>query len=354
MKLRLPIAIRYSRASFTGILFLYFAFASTVAPALAYDASGVTNIFKPDGTPAEAIFNNAILVLAICAVIFLIVAGLLAYTVTRFRRRPGDDGHEPPQVYGSNQIELAWTVLPILIVFVLTLVTARTIAEVQNAVPPPKAVQVTVVGHQWWWEYRYPELGIVTANELHIPVSDAAQPKPTFLKLESADVAHSFWVPQLAGKTDVIPNRDNRMWIDAKTPGTYLGNCAEYCGTQHARMLIRVIVHPPGEFEKWVEAQQREAANDIQVKAGRDIFFSTSCVNCHRIKGTEANGKFGPDLTHLMGRQTLGSGAAPNTAEMMRSWVRNPQGIKEGCYMPDMQLTDEEMDQVVRYLLTLN
>jgi cytochrome c oxidase subunit 2 len=295
-----------------------------------------------------------VLVLAICAVIFIIVVGLLVYTTTRFRRRSGDDGHEPPQVYGSNQIELAWTVLPIIIVFVLGLVTARTIVEIQDATPPPKALQVTVVGHQWWWEIRYPELGIMTANELHVPVSDKAEPQPTFLKLESADVAHSFWVPQLAGKTDLVPNRDNLMWIDPMTPGTYLGNCAEYCGTQHARMLIRVIVHAPGEFEQWAAAQQRDAASDPQVKAGRDLFFSTSCVNCHTIKGTEAQGKFGPDLTHLMSRETLGSGAALNAPDTLRNWVRNPQRLKEGCYMPDMQITDEEVEQIVRYLRTLN
>src|SRR5215813_7970605 len=317
-------AIRSWRALFTTALILYFAFLLTVAPALADGGGGVTNIFKPDGTPARAIFDYTMLVLAVCAVIFVVVIILLVYTVARFRRRRGDDAHEPPQVYGSNQIELAWTVIPILIVFVLTLVTARSIVEVQNAVPPPKALKVTVVGHQWWWEIRYPDQGVVTANELHVPVSDPAQPRPTFLKLESADVAHSFWIPQLAGKTDVIPNRDNSMWIEPVTPGTYLGNCAEYCGTQHARMLIRVIVHPQGEFENWVAAQKPDSATDTnlvaaqkpdsatdtQVKAGRDVFFSTSCVNCHTINGTEANGKFGPDLTHLMSRQTLGSGAA--------------------------------------------
>ena len=347
---------------------MFFALGLSASPAFADGASSVTNIFKPDGAPARAIFDYTMLVLAVCAVIFVIVVGLLVYTVTRFRHRREDDGQEPPQVYGSNQIELAWTVIPIIIVFVLTLVTARTIAEVQNAVPPPKALKVTVVGHQWWWEIRYPDLGVVTANELHVPVSDPAQPRPTFLKLESADVAHSFWIPQLAGKTDVIPNRDNSMWIEPVTPGTYLGNCAEYCGTQHARMLIRVIVHPQGEFENWVAAQKPDSATDTnlvaaqkpdsatdtQVKAGRDVFFSTSCVNCHTINGTEANGKFGPDLTHLMSRQTLGSGAALNTPEKLRAWVRNPQNLKPGCYMPDMQLTDEEMDQLVRYLLTLN
>ena len=168
-------------------------------------------------------------------------------TTVRFRRRAQDDGAEPPQIYGSNQLELAWTVIPILIVLVLVLVTARTIADVQNRPAPPDALHVTVVGHQWWWEVRYPALGLVTANELHVPVSTASRRQLTFLRLESADVAHSFWVPQLAGKTDLIPNRVNRMWIEPTQVGTYLGNCAEYCGTQHARMLLRVIVHEPDD-----------------------------------------------------------------------------------------------------------
>lgn len=318
----------------------------------------VTNIFKPLSTPAESVYQAALLTLAICAVIFFIVGGLLAYTTIRFRRRAADDGLEPPQIYGSNQIELAWTVLPVLIVFVLILVTSRTIADVQNKAAAPDSLQVTVVGHQWWWEIRYPELGIVTANELHVPVSDAAKPRQTFLRLESADVAHSFWVPQLAGKTDLIPNRVNKMWIEPKQVGSYLGNCAEYCGTQHARMLLRVIVHEPDDFARWAAAQQAAAqqqngAEDLQAKAGRDVFFSTSCVNCHTISGTSARGRFGPDLTHLMSRDTLASGAAPNRPEKLRAWVRDPQTIKDGSLMPNMQLTEQELDQLIAYLLTL-
>jgi cytochrome c oxidase subunit II len=313
----------------------------------------VTNIFNPLSTPAESVHRVALLTLAICAVIFVIVAGLLIYAIVRFRRRPGDDASEPPQIYGSNQIELAWTVLPILIVVVLILVTARTIADVENHPQPPDALKVTVVGRQWWWEIHYPDLGIVTANELHVPVSEAGRRQLTFLTLESADVAHSFWVPQLAGKTDLIPNRVNRMWIEPKQAGTYLGNCAEYCGTQHAKMRIRVIAHPPEEFARWAASQRRPAAEDRLAAAGRERFFSLSCVNCHAIQGTSAKGTFGPDLTHLMSRETLGSGASPNTPEKLRAWVRDPQAIKEGCLMPDMQLSDKELDQIVAYLLTL-
>src|ERR1051325_4354374 len=182
------------------------------------EAATVTNIFDPLSTPAHAIYQNAQLVLLICAVIFLVVGGLLTYTIFRFRRRPEHEHLEPPQVYGSNQIELAWTVIPILIVFVITLATTRTIFDVQGAIPPPDTVNVTVVGHQWWWEIRYPDLGIVTANELHVPVTESGNRRPTFLKLESADVAHSFWVPQLSGKIDLIPNRRNQMWIEPTQP----------------------------------------------------------------------------------------------------------------------------------------
>ena len=262
-----------------------------VGPAFAADApTGVTNIFKPLSTPAQAIYEVSMLVLAICAGIFLVVAGLLTYTLVRFRQRPGDEGHEPPQVYGSNQIELAWTVIPIVIVFVLFLATARTIYDVQGAAPPAGALNVTVVGHQWWWEIRYPELGIVTANELHVPVSESGKARPTFLKLESADVVHSFWVPQLAGKTDVIPNRQNQMWIEPTQPGTYVGNCAEYCGMQHAHMLLRVIVHPPRNSKNGRRATGQPPVDDPQARSGRDVFLATACINCHAIKGNEGEG----------------------------------------------------------------
>jgi cytochrome c oxidase subunit 2 len=336
-----------------GSSFLFIATTVWASAAVADMPGSVTNIFKPLSTPAQAIYEVSVLVLAICAGIFLVVAGLLTYTLMRFRQRPGDEGREPPQVYGSNQIELAWTVIPIVIVFVLFLATARTIYDVQGAAPPAGALNVTVVGHQWWWEIRYPELGIVTANELHLPVSESSQPRPTFLKLESADVVHSFWVPQLAGKTDVIPNRQNAMWIEPTQPGTYVGNCAEYCGMQHAKMMLRVIVHPPEEFAKWAAAQRQPPPDDPQARSGREVFLATACINCHAITGTKAIGTFGPDLTHLMSRETLGAGSAANNPEKLRAWVRNPQTLKEGCNMPNMQLTDDELNQIVAYLLTL-
>ena len=200
-------------------------------------------------------------VLSITGLIFAVVFALLAYAVVKYRKRPGDDGREPAQVYGSTQIELAWTVIPILIVVVLFLATARVIHSIQDAPKPENAVEVVAIGHQFWWEFRYPQLGVVTANELHIPVSEAAHPTPTFLTLLSADTDHSFWVPQLAGKTDLIPNRVNHMWMDPYETGIFLGQCAQYCGTQHAKMLLRVYVDSPEEFAAWVHAQQQPAVH---------------------------------------------------------------------------------------------
>jgi cytochrome c oxidase subunit II len=310
------------------------------------------SIFKPQATPAESVYHLSLLVLTVCAAIFLVVAGLLTFTIVRFRRKK-DDSREPAQVYGSNHIEIAWTVIPILIVFVLTMATARVVVAIQTKSAPKDALRVTVIGHQWWWEFRYPDLGIVTANELHVPVSTAVKPAVTFLKLQSADVAHSFWVPQLSGKTDLIPNRTNSMWIDPRQEGTFLGNCAEYCGTQHANMLLRVIVQSPADFEKWAASQKASASRDSRMEAARAAFLSLSCVNCHAVSQTSAAGTFGPDLSHLMSKETLGAGVIPNTAENLRAWVKDPQAIKPGNLMPNMQLNDRELDEVVTYLSTL-
>jgi cytochrome c oxidase subunit 2 len=312
-----------------------------------------TNIFAPASTPAKTIFDLSMFVLAVTALIFVVVCSLLVYSVVKFRGRTSDTTREPAQVYGSTQIELAWTVIPVLIVAVLFLATARVIHAIQDAPKPAAALDVTVIGHQFWWEFRYPKLGIVTANELHIPASDPAHPTPTFLKLLSADTDHSFWVPELAGKTDLIPNRVNEVWLDPPHPGIYLGQCAQYCGTQHAKMLLRVSVDRPADFAAWVSAQQQAAVQDEKVKAGKHVFETTSCINCHAVSGTAANGRFGPDLAHLMSRSTLASGAAENTPANLRLWIQNPEAFKPGSLMPAMKLSDADLDAVTAYLETL-
>jgi cytochrome c oxidase subunit 2 len=315
-----------------------------------------TNIFAPVSTPAQSIFGLSIFVLLTVAAIFVIVFALLGYAVVRFRHRRGDDRREPAQIYGSTQVELAWTVIPVLIVIALFLAAARVIASVQNPPHPSDALEVVVIGHQFWWEYRYPQLNIVTANELHVPVSDPAHPTPTFLTLLSADTDHSFWVPRLAGKTDLIPNHPNQMWIDPQQTGLFLGQCAQYCGTQHAKMLLRVYVMPRKDFDRWVREQRQPGKGSTpqaELSSGQRVFESNSCVNCHKISGTPAKGRFGPDLTHLMSRDTIAAGAAPNTPETLRLWIKNPDAIKPGSKMPAMGLSDLDLNAVTAYLETL-
>jgi cytochrome c oxidase subunit II len=312
-----------------------------------------TNIFAPASTPAKSIFGLSLFVLAVTGAIFLVVFALLLYSVVKFRKRRYDDGREPPQVYGSNQVELAWTIIPILIVVALFMATARVIAVVQKMPPPSNAIAVTAIGHQFWWEYRYPDLGVVTANELHVPLSDPVHPTPTFIKLLSADTDHSFWVPRLAGKTDLIPNHPNSMWIDPQQTGVYLGQCAQYCGTQHAKMLLRVYVQSKDEFDRWIQQQRQPVFVNDAVSQGQRIFETTACINCHTVSGTVANGRFGPDLTHLMSRDTIAAGAAPNTPENLRLWIRNPNAIKPGSLMPAMQLNEQELNALAAYLETL-
>src|SRR5580700_9789230 len=307
----------------------------TLCSAVAAAATGSTpplsptNIFAPASTPARSIFSLSLFVLAVTASIFMVVFVLLAYSVVKFRRRTNDDGREPPQVYGSNQVELAWTVIPVLIVVALFMATARVIADVQKVAQPANAIEVVAIGHQFWWEYRYPALGVVTANELHVPVSEVDHPTPTFIQLLSADTDHSFWVPRLAGKTDLIPNHPNSTWIDPHQTGLYLGQCAQYCGTQHGLMLLRVYVDSREDFKAWANAQAAPALvtstdSNSEVGYGRKVFETTSCINCHAVKGTVADGRFGPDLTHLMSRKTLASGAADNTPEKLKQWIKDP------------------------------
>src|SRR3989441_3366882 len=315
--------------------------------------SSSTSVFSPVSTPADSIVGLSLFVLAVTAAIFVTVSGLLVYAAVRFRKRTDDDGREPAQVYGSNQLELAWTVIPVLIVVVLFLTTARVIHGVQDARQPPGAIEVTVVGHQFWWEYRYPQYGFVATNELHVPVSDPKQPTPTFLTLLSADTDHSLWVPRLAGKTDLIPNHPNSMWIDPHETGLYLGQCAQYCGTQHAKMLLRVYVDSREAFDRWIAAQRGPARVDDAVARGRQVFETTACINCHSVTGTAAIGRFGPDLTHLMSRKTIAAGAAANTHDNLRLWIRKPDAIKPGSLMPAMELSDRELDAVTAYLETL-
>ena len=320
-----------------------------------FAAQSQTSIFSPQSAPARSIAALSHFTLAITGLIFAVVAGLLVYVIIRFRRRDDDDGGEPPQIFGSTQIELSWTIIPVLIVTVLFLTTARVVFDIQDAPKPKSALDVTVVGHQFWWEVRYPGFQVTTANELHVPISTPSAPEPTFLKLTSADVVHSFWVPELAGKTDLLPNRINELWISPETTGLFKGQCAQFCGAEHALMLLRVYADTPEDFAVWIHQQQMPAAapQSDAVALGRKQFETQACINCHAVNGTVANGRFGPDLTHLMSRETLASGAMPNTPENLARWIDDPDTFKHGSLMPSMHLTKTQIDQITAYLVTL-
>jgi cytochrome c oxidase subunit 2 len=312
-------------------------------------AAPMPSMFDPKGAPAETILGITWLLVGICGLIGLVVLAMIFFAVVRCRGSE-EDQTEPAQVYGSNPIELAWTVIPLIIVFVLFLVSARGIFDIQKTSPPEGAFEVRVIGHRWWWEFDYGDF--VTAAELHIPIDDG-KPTDLYLTLESDDVAHSFWVPQLGGKTDVIPNRINHLWLQASEAGMYVGQCAEYCGNQHANMLITVIAQPREQYDKWEANQRQNAVEDKAVAAGKHLFLRTACINCHTVRGTVANGTFAPDLTHLMSRATIASGMARITPDNLRAWVWDPQNIKPGCEMPSMKLSREEVDLVCAYLETL-
>lgn len=335
-----------------------------------------TSIFSPFSTPGREIDGLSHFVLAITAGIFLVVSILLVHVITRYRARPGETS-EPPQVFGSLQIELSWTIIPILIIVVLFLSTARVLFSIQDAPKPATALDVVVTGHQFWWEFQYPQYGVVTANELHLPLSTPAAPRPSFLKLMSADVIHSFWVPELNGKTDLVPNKVNEMWIDPQKPGLYLGQCAQFCGAEHAKMLLRVYVDTPEQFQQWIAGQQKTqpelntndaghadqgntnagvttvANSPSGAKLGQADFEHAACFACHTVSGTAAFGRMGPNLTHLMSRETLAAGIIANNAQNLKAWIANPDTFKPGSLMPALHLSDRENAEITAYLLTL-
>jgi cytochrome c oxidase subunit II len=334
------------------------------------EGSSNLSIFDPASPPATSIRDLSVLVLAITGGIFVVVEVVLFYSVFRFRRRPEAGTAEPPQVYGSLPIEIAWTAAPTLVVFILVLVIGRTEWDVRTDEPPPgsRPLYVTVIGHQWWWEYvldtyegqplkAADNTPLITANELHVPATTdrrvASERRPVYLTLKSADVCHSYWVPRLAGKTDLIPGRTNEMWFKTDREELFVGQCAEFCGTQHALMLLRVQADSPETFQRWLDHEKADAVQDAAVEEGRKVFLSQSCVNCHRVRGTPARGTYAPDLTHLMSRQTLAAGAIRNTRDDLRRWVADPQKIKPGCLMPAFGLSEAQLDDVVRYLLSL-
>jgi cytochrome c oxidase subunit 2 len=274
-----------------------------------------------------------------------VVCVVLAWVLLRYRGRPG--APVPRQTRGHTALEIGWTLAPALVLLVIAVPTIQVVFRTQGAATPG-ALEVVVRGWQWWWEFRYPELGVVTANELHLPAG-----RPAVLRLEGTDVIHSFWVPQLGGKRDVIPGRTNQITLTPDTPGVYPGQCAEFCGASHANMRMLVIVHPPEDFERWVAGQRAPAREPAgEAAAGKAVYTRSACVGCHTIRGVSA-GVVGPDLTHFGSRRTVGAGLLPATPDNVAAWVRNPEAIKPGVKMPALALSEAEARALAAYLLSL-
>jgi len=346
--------------------------------------------------------------MSIMAVVFI----LIVYVVIRFRERPGQP--PPRQIHGNTKLELVWTMVPALIVVAIAVPTVRTIFATQSRAPED-ALEIEVIGHQWWWEFRYPALGVVTANHLYLPTG-----RPIHLRMHSADVVHSFWLPRFGGKRDVNPQprtaegerpRPNHLLFTVDEPGAYRGQCAEFCGASHAIMAISAVATSPAEFDVWAASMRdtpalpAPAASDTTARAdaaaaqapagagpdavpapaaagspqtggplieqGRQLFLSRPCVVCHTVANTTARGVMGPNLTRFGDRPTIGAGALPNTIENLEAWIRDPRSVKPGALMPGTQagapspaapngppfpatgLTDEEVRAVAAYLSSL-
>jgi cytochrome c oxidase subunit 2 len=307
-------------------------------------------VFAPDSPQAQAITSLFIGVLVMSAVILLIVAGLLTFIIIRYRWRPGTQA-EPKQVHGHLPLEIAWTAGPLVVlvfVFVFGVVVMHRSMPAESA--PGPLPDLAIIAHQWWWEVRYPASGVVTANEIHIPAG-----RRLLALVESADVIHDFWVPRLGPKIDAIPGHPNRVWVEADTPGVYHGTCAEYCGLEHAWMRITVFAQPEAAFDRWLKVQQALPAppGGGEAALGQAVFRAETCVNCHRVAGTDASGTVGPDLTHVAGRTTLGAGVLENTPANLSRWLANPQVVKPGALMPDLKLTTSDVRALTAYLETL-
>jgi cytochrome c oxidase subunit 2 len=304
-------------------------------------------VLNPQSHYARSIFELSSGVLWVCLIIFLVVAGLVGYAGWKFRARPNEE--DPRQVFGSTKWELIYVIPPTLI---LAVIFAFTLRVMHTSDPPAQASgdDIVVTGHQWWWEVRYPKLGITTANEIHIPAGTNVQ-----FGFESADVIHDFWVPELGRKIDMIPGRHAKIWLAADHPGTYLGACAEFCGKEHAWMRIRVISDSPSAFAAW-SSQQRNgsiAPREAVESRGLHDVTSMSCSNCHTIAGTSAHGVIGPNLTHLASRETLAAGRLRNSPDQLSAWLHDPDAFKPGSHMPNLRLTDDQRDDIVQYLETL-
>ena len=296
--------------------------------------------FRPHSPQTQSIETVFSLVLVIAALIFLVVAAGVVYSAVRYRSR-GPGTAEPRQAFGSRKLEVLWTVAPLAIVAGLFIVTVRAIVLIDAPQNPNRTPDLVITAHQWWWEARYPN-GVVVPWDIHVPTS-----RRLLARVESGDVIHDFWVPELARKMDAVPGRPGYIWLEAGAPGTYTGTCSEFCGAQHAWMRFRVIAEPEQDFDAWLTSQASAARN-----AAPDL-FRNKCENCHAVAATELSSGKGPSLAHLASREFLGGGIMRNTPENVMLWLTNPQAAKPGNRMPDIPVTAEQRRSLLGYLESL-
>jgi cytochrome c oxidase subunit 2 len=318
------------------------------------------NTLTDRGTFSEEARSLFYLTFWIAVVIFFAVEGFLLWVLIRFRARPNRD-EMPVQTHGNTRLEIFWTIVPAALLAILTIPTISKIVELSRQ--PDDALQLQIIGHQWWFEFRYKgpnDEDIIFANELHIPAG-----RKVFVKMTSVDVIHSFWVPNLAGKQDLVPNHTTQLWFDAKEPGVYQGQCAEFCGESHALMRFLVIADTEADFDEWLANQARAAPTFVSGSAarGQQIFMGNACIGCHSIKGTSATGRTAPDLTHFGSRTTIaGNRLDKSDPEHIADWIKHPPQYKPGALMPswgtgtpgdNVKLSDDDINAVVDYLQAL-
>jgi cytochrome c oxidase subunit 2 len=338
-----------------------------VASAILSACDNSPSILEPAGPVAEGEKSLAIIIFILAGVVFVIVISALLYCVIRFRDRP--EAPEASQLHGNSRLELVWTIVPSALLVVILILTLTTLFQLATPPSGPPSITITAVGHQWWWEFDYPDQHIVTADQLNIPVNTVVN-----IKLYSNNVIHSLWVPQLGGKTDVIPGHDNTMWLEAtryvpnnSLANIYRGECTEFCGTQHAHMDFDVVVQTQSDFNTWVTQQQQLAttpAAGTSAAAGKQVFLSAGCVGCHQINGVTPPTTaplIGPNLTHFGGRLLIAGGVLDNNPTNLAEWIYNAQSVKSGVDMPDFNgspgsqgnLTQDQLNNLVAYLESL-
>jgi cytochrome c oxidase subunit II len=311
------------------------------------------SVLAPAGVQASSIHALWVLILSVCTAVFIAVLAALLIAVVRGSRRRSEEHSTPPPERTLTRyvgVAVGVTAVTLIALLVASVWTGRTVASLQAS----SAISIAVTGHQWWWEVQYedavPSQRVLTANEIHIPTN-----RPVVLKVTSRDVIHSFWVPNLQGKRDLIPGYTTALWMQASRAGVFRGQCAEFCGMQHAHMAFDIVVESDEEFARWLDVMRQPGRDppDATGRKGREVFMQARCAACHAIRGSDAAAQTAPDLTHIASRSTLGAGTLPNTADNLADWIRDPQRVKPGNQMPPNLLAADDLQALVAYMETL-